>query len=212
MYKELHNYLKSSDFEKASYIVFSDLKHDFVGLIMKKANINNESEALSILTDSLYYVQAKIENGEFVFQNESAFKSYFKKACVYKSLEYKKEMSGNSKLFVSDELLETGSTTCFEENEQEDFDVRFIENQKEEYKKIEKEYGIKLKPNRNDKPMKNIDIFHKFSAKEQVITILRSFFKVPYKEIFGKIGDIYQIKSVDVCKTTYYRCRKKIKF
>ncbi len=211
MYKELYINLESGNFEKASSIVFSDLKDELVGFIMKKAAINNKSEALTILIDSLYDIQTKIETKKFVYQNESAFKSYFKEACFFKVKEYKKEKIKYSKFVVSDKILEMQSTTDFEQNEMEDYENRYKENQRKEYKKIKKDYGLPLKANKNDSPIKNFAIFHKLSTKEQVIVLLKIVLKMPFKDIFDVIGGIYKIKSVDVCKTTYYRCRRKIK-
>ncbi len=200
MLEELYNYLKSGNIEKASKIVFSDLKDNVIGLILVKAKIKNKSEALTILSDALYYVHEKIIANKFVFKNEKGFLSYFKKACAIKAYEYNKLMNGNSKFIVSNEILEQHTT---------DFEDEFKKNKAIEYRKKKELYGIEIETEENELSKEYIAAFHKLSEKCKMLLVLKQ--KHTYKEIMQMVGILYKIVSLSVCKSTYWRCKNNLK-
>jgi hypothetical protein len=198
-YGEIVDLIKNKNMDLALKILFSKLSNECLRLIRSKRKNITHYEAIGIFYYAFLDLCERINSDKFIFQNDSAFITYFKTACVHQVFAFIRETSSPVILLPREvyELLHEEGKEKIQQSKNDfigekknlyDIEIQFTEEETFDY------LGEVIRS------------FHLLGEKCKILILLKYFVQQTHEQISDILRLFYDVHNANVAKTQLSRC------
>jgi hypothetical protein len=197
-------HIQKKEMDVALKILFKKLSADCIPLIKARGRNLTNNEALSIFYYAFLDLCKRVQNCEFMFEDDKKFITFFKRGCVNQTYNTIRE-DRDPGMILPGEVLEFI-------NDQAEDELRRINQEFAEEKK--QNYGID--PAINDEDDNEMfymveTAFHLLDDKCKILILLKFFVKLKHEEIADAMRPFYDMADAGSSRVQLNRCKNQIK-